>query len=61
MPIGLGGMRGTKGRKRVPDLIAPQHQEVAMHVWRDIGVELSLGLAVLFMVGAMLVTFFLSR
>lgn len=32
-----------------------------MHVWRNIGVELSLGLAVLFMVGAMLVTFFLSR
>jgi len=32
-----------------------------MHIWRDIGVELSLGLFLLVMVGALLLTFVLSR
>ncbi len=32
-----------------------------MHIWRDIGVELSLGLALLVMVGAMVATFVFSR
>lgn len=32
-----------------------------MHIWRDIGVELSLGLALLFMIGAMVLTFLFSQ
>ena len=32
-----------------------------MHIWRDIGVEVSLGLFLLVMVGAILTTFLLSR
>lgn len=32
-----------------------------MNIWRDIGVELSLGLYLLVMVGALLLTFVLSR
>jgi hypothetical protein len=32
-----------------------------MHVWRDIGVELSVGLSVLIMAGAIVLTYFLSR
>jgi hypothetical protein len=32
-----------------------------MHIWRDIGVELSVGVYVLLMAGGIVLTYFLSR
>ena len=38
----------------------PSYQKGAMRIWHDIGPELSLGLFVLLMVGAMTVAFLFS-